>query len=214
MVPVRKPGRPLSCPHPRGSTCSCPGRSPSTIAIPRGRKCECWGMARTLLTPTPSAAASPSQSRRALALRRRRSDADPIQETASGTGLSFHDMLFDTGQPAEEADGMIRLGTPQPDSREMPPTAWNLSFRRPSASSVEDFLEEQGHFSPMVHGRSMPTGGLAAAPVPMPMPPLVVHQPAVRNSRGSLSSSGRNWKQRQLRSCSRFTCLCSTPPSR
>ncbi|KAI5866318.1 hypothetical protein GGS23DRAFT_381340 [Durotheca rogersii] len=39
MIPVRKPGRPLSsCPHPPGRTCSC---SPVTAAIPRKTQCGC-----------------------------------------------------------------------------------------------------------------------------------------------------------------------------
>ncbi|XP_044719173.1 copper fist DNA binding domain-containing protein [Hirsutella rhossiliensis] len=39
MVPVRKPGRPLSsCPHPSSRTCSC---AAVTAAIPRKQKCHC-----------------------------------------------------------------------------------------------------------------------------------------------------------------------------
>lgn len=39
MVPVRKPGRPLSaCPHPRNQPCFCGG---VTAAIPRKQKCHC-----------------------------------------------------------------------------------------------------------------------------------------------------------------------------
>lgn len=39
MVPVRKPGRPLSvCPHPPGKACNCGG---ITAAIPRSQKCGC-----------------------------------------------------------------------------------------------------------------------------------------------------------------------------
>ncbi|KAI1078934.1 hypothetical protein F5B20DRAFT_198288 [Whalleya microplaca] len=39
MIPVRRPGRPLStCPHPPGSTCTCRG---VTAAIPRKGKCGC-----------------------------------------------------------------------------------------------------------------------------------------------------------------------------
>ncbi|KAI1339598.1 hypothetical protein F5Y15DRAFT_78518 [Xylariaceae sp. FL0016] len=46
MVPVRKPGRPLTgCTHPRTVKCSsCSSRGDAiTIAIPRKRKCECTG---------------------------------------------------------------------------------------------------------------------------------------------------------------------------
>ncbi|RQM06162.1 hypothetical protein DH86_00003395 [Scytalidium sp. 3C] len=43
MVPVRKPGRPLSaCPHPRDQPCSC-GRVSVTAAIPKKQKCHCGG---------------------------------------------------------------------------------------------------------------------------------------------------------------------------
>ncbi|KAI1172077.1 hypothetical protein F4777DRAFT_21333 [Nemania sp. FL0916] len=39
MVPVRKPGRPLtSCPHPKGKPCTC---NNITAAIPRNGKCQC-----------------------------------------------------------------------------------------------------------------------------------------------------------------------------
>lgn len=48
MVPVRKPGRPLSaCPHPRDQPCSCGG---VTAAIPRKQTCHCG-------TSTPPASA-------------------------------------------------------------------------------------------------------------------------------------------------------------
>ncbi|KYK54927.1 hypothetical protein DCS_06888 [Drechmeria coniospora] len=41
MVPVRKPGRPLSaCPHPSAQPCSC---AAVTAAIPRKQKCNCGG---------------------------------------------------------------------------------------------------------------------------------------------------------------------------
>ncbi|KAI2628575.1 hypothetical protein GGR54DRAFT_351797 [Hypoxylon sp. NC1633] len=40
MVPVRKPGRPLStCPHPPGRTCQCGPRV--TAALPKGAACRC-----------------------------------------------------------------------------------------------------------------------------------------------------------------------------
>ncbi|PBP24993.1 copper fist DNA binding domain-containing protein [Diplocarpon rosae] len=43
MVPVRKPGRPLSaCPHPRDQECGC---GSVTAAIPRNQKCHCGGEA-------------------------------------------------------------------------------------------------------------------------------------------------------------------------
>src|SRR6187402_672967 len=41
MVPVRKPGRPLSaCPHPRDQSCGC---GSVTAAIPRRQTCHCGG---------------------------------------------------------------------------------------------------------------------------------------------------------------------------
>lgn len=48
MVPVRKPGRPLSsCPHPTSQSCSC---AAVTAAIPRKQKCGCG--TSTVSTPT------------------------------------------------------------------------------------------------------------------------------------------------------------------
>src|SRR5580700_10735182 len=45
MVPVKKPGRPLSvCPHIQGQGCSC---SSITAAIPRKQKCHCGTVAGT-----------------------------------------------------------------------------------------------------------------------------------------------------------------------
>ncbi|KEY63986.1 hypothetical protein S7711_07983 [Stachybotrys chartarum IBT 7711] len=42
MVPVRKPGRPLSsCPHPSSRPCSCASSTAITAAIPRKQKCHC-----------------------------------------------------------------------------------------------------------------------------------------------------------------------------
>lgn len=52
MVPVRKPGRPLSaCPHPSSKPCSC---GAVTAAIPRKQKCGCGSSAKE----TPSATAA------------------------------------------------------------------------------------------------------------------------------------------------------------
>ncbi|KAI1373522.1 hypothetical protein F4677DRAFT_218070 [Hypoxylon crocopeplum] len=42
MIPVRKPGRPLStCPHPPGRTCQCGPKV--TVALPKGAACRCGG---------------------------------------------------------------------------------------------------------------------------------------------------------------------------
>jgi hypothetical protein len=50
MVPVRKPGRPLSaCPHPRDQACGCGG---VTAAIPRKHTCHCGGDT-SVPVPTP-----------------------------------------------------------------------------------------------------------------------------------------------------------------
>lgn len=50
MVPVRKPGRPLSaCPHPRDQACGCSG---VTAAIPRKQTCHCGGDASESMPPT------------------------------------------------------------------------------------------------------------------------------------------------------------------
>ncbi|EQB48117.1 copper fist DNA binding domain-containing protein [Colletotrichum gloeosporioides Cg-14] len=54
MVPVRKPGRPLStCPHPPARGCGC---GSVTAAIPRKQKCGCGSS--TAGTPTESSATS------------------------------------------------------------------------------------------------------------------------------------------------------------
>lgn len=56
MVPVRKPGRPLSaCPHPRDQTCGC-GTQSVTAAIPRKQACHCGSN-----TPAPAQGAGPPQ---------------------------------------------------------------------------------------------------------------------------------------------------------
>lgn len=57
MVPVRKPGRPLSvCPHPPGRPCACGG---ITAAIPRAQKCGCGPSASTP-APEPAPPESPA----------------------------------------------------------------------------------------------------------------------------------------------------------
>ncbi|KAL5932026.1 hypothetical protein ACKVV1_004015 [Pyricularia oryzae] len=57
MVPVRKPGRPLSvCPHPPGKACGCGG---ITAAIPRAQKCGC-GPDTSSETPASSKSGSES----------------------------------------------------------------------------------------------------------------------------------------------------------
>lgn len=49
MVPVRKPGRPLSqCPHPGGQNCMC---GSVTAAIPRKQGCHCGGSGPTNMAP-------------------------------------------------------------------------------------------------------------------------------------------------------------------
>lgn len=56
MVPVRKPGRPLSaCPHPRDQPCGC---GSVTAAIPRKQTCHCG----TSTPPTSSGQATPQDS--------------------------------------------------------------------------------------------------------------------------------------------------------
>ncbi|RFU29821.1 hypothetical protein B7463_g6516, partial [Scytalidium lignicola] len=55
MVPVRKPGRPLSaCPHPRDQACSC-GRLSVTAAIPKKQKCRCGDDTPTEVEKSPQA---------------------------------------------------------------------------------------------------------------------------------------------------------------
>ena len=57
MVPVRKPGRPLSvCPHPPNKLCGCGG---VTAALPRSQKCGC-GSNPTIAAAGQSTAESPS----------------------------------------------------------------------------------------------------------------------------------------------------------
>ncbi|KAL8374603.1 hypothetical protein RB599_001348 [Gaeumannomyces hyphopodioides] len=57
MVPVRKPGRPLSvCPHPPGRPCACGG---ITAAIPRAQKCGC-GPSDAAPAPEPAPPESPA----------------------------------------------------------------------------------------------------------------------------------------------------------
>lgn len=57
MVPVRKPGRPLSvCPHPPGRPCACGG---ITAAIPRAQKCGC-GPSNAAPAPEPAPPESPA----------------------------------------------------------------------------------------------------------------------------------------------------------
>ncbi|KAI1091061.1 hypothetical protein F5B19DRAFT_460183 [Rostrohypoxylon terebratum] len=52
LVPVRKPGRPLStCPHPPGKSCQC--RS-VTAAIPKGSTCRCGGSQGIKTNGTPT----------------------------------------------------------------------------------------------------------------------------------------------------------------
>lgn len=60
MVPVRKPGRPLSaCPHPRDRPCGCSG---VTAAIPKKQTCHCGGDASSTAVPDepPPRPAEPS----------------------------------------------------------------------------------------------------------------------------------------------------------
>ncbi|KAI1387711.1 uncharacterized protein F4822DRAFT_290487 [Hypoxylon trugodes] len=53
LLPVRKPGRPLStCPHPPGKACQC--RSSVTAAIPRGAACRCGGGSSVKTNGTPT----------------------------------------------------------------------------------------------------------------------------------------------------------------
>lgn len=57
MVPVRKPGRPLSsCPHPSSKPCAC---SQVTAAIPRKQKCSC-GEGSTTTPPTTTTTTAPA----------------------------------------------------------------------------------------------------------------------------------------------------------
>ncbi|KAI0836292.1 hypothetical protein F5Y06DRAFT_106531 [Hypoxylon sp. FL0890] len=52
LVPVRKPGRPLStCPHPPGKTCQCRNL---TVALPKGGTCRCGGSQTNKTNGTPT----------------------------------------------------------------------------------------------------------------------------------------------------------------
>ena len=60
MVPVRKPGRPLSaCPHPPSKLCSC---AAVTAAIPRKQKCSCGPAAQTEPKPNDTPVSPTSKS--------------------------------------------------------------------------------------------------------------------------------------------------------
>lgn len=81
MVPVRKPGRPLSsCPHPSSRTCSC---AAVTAAIPRKQKCRC-GTSQPPAPPNPPSASaaepsppSPSKASSAFRVQKQPSKAAP-----------------------------------------------------------------------------------------------------------------------------------------
>ncbi|KAF6837713.1 Protein GRISEA [Colletotrichum musicola] len=78
MVPVRKPGRPLStCPHPPARGCGC---GSVTAAIPRKQRCGCGS---STATPTESSAASSIVKAESPA-----SDAPPMSPT-KGPAASF-----------------------------------------------------------------------------------------------------------------------------
>ena len=164
MVPVRRPGRPLSCPHPKASACSCPGRSSSAIAIPRGRRCECWSLARNLLDPS-SSVPSPAQIRRASGAGQAQAEAAVAESDGS-----LYNMPFDGGPPSEQPVGVDAMGVPTAPSSPplMPPMAWGTDFLKPSASSPA--AGESHQFSTGIHSQA------AAAPVPVPS--IIINQPA------------------------------------
>lgn len=133
MVPVRKPGRPLSsCPHPSSRTCSC---AAVTAAIPRKQKCRC-GTSQPPAppdgaddTPTPSnsnadmSPPSPSKAAAASAFR--------VQKQASKTAPARKPSVDLAGLGRMDASQLnilspyngIQTPAPLPNGAPMPPMA-------------------------------------------------------------------------------------------
>ena len=130
MVPVRKPGRPLSlCPHPPSRQCGCAG---VTAAIPRKQTCGCGtskskasknGVSSQATSPTPNdtAPGSPTKPGSSSASFRVQKSSKPPSRKASIDPSSIERMdasqinllpAFDTTQQAQTPSGTVHMPTP------------------------------------------------------------------------------------------------------
>ena len=181
MIPVRKPGRPLSCPHPRQASCSCPGRLTSTIAVPRGRRCECWGMARGVWAGVShDAHESPDQPQGVQRRERRASELDSTH-TSSVATTSDEPLFytpFNNGRTPEQSY-RVTSGHRNPVCDEEATTApWAHPFGLPSLQTV---FHSNDQYHPRPEGPAETAMASIPAPISVPVPPIVIHLPACAN---------------------------------
>jgi len=104
MVPVRKPGRPLSvCPHKAGQSCGCAG---ITAAIPRNQKCGCGS--------NGSQSASPMVKQETV----------NSKSPGSPTGRSFHIHKPGSVKPSSRIDAAGLERTDISQLNILPPPSW------------------------------------------------------------------------------------------
>ncbi|KAG6067812.1 hypothetical protein E4U32_002755 [Claviceps aff. humidiphila group G2b] len=132
MVPVRKPGRPLSsCPHPSSRPCAC---AAVTAAIPRKQRCRCG-------TSTPETAAVVNQSEQVSSPAT--GDTPPSPSKLANAGFRVHKQSAKTGPGRNQSidiSGLQRMDSSQinillPHSTISPP----LSSTNGSSTPMSDY---------------------------------------------------------------------------
>ncbi|KAK2056204.1 copper fist DNA binding domain-containing protein [Colletotrichum caudatum] len=166
MVPVRKPGRPLStCPHPPSRACGC---GSVTAAIPRKQKCGCGSSSAT---PTTEESSSSSSSSSLVKAESPASDAPPMSPTKAPASFRIQKM---PAKPTGRKQSFDPVNLERMDAANiniLPPYDMPQPNHMPHANGAMPAMPAQG---PAMEYAAMPimagvNGGFHHQPIMYPM---------------------------------------------
>ncbi|KUJ20344.1 uncharacterized protein LY89DRAFT_578582 [Mollisia scopiformis] len=137
MVPVRKPGRPLSaCPHPRGQTCGC---GSVTAAIPRKQTCHCGtpaqGAAQVVPRPANGTSDLPSPSKPSFKVQKTSRPPSSRKQSFDPSNLERMDMNHVNIQPFEQRSQTV-------------PTTFTNGYTMANPAPVYGFTPQYANIQP------------------------------------------------------------------
>ncbi|KAK2012227.1 hypothetical protein LZ32DRAFT_310885 [Colletotrichum eremochloae] len=171
MVPVRKPGRPLStCPHPPSRGCGC---GSVTAAIPRKQKCGCGSSSGTPTTESSSAIKAESPA----------SDAPPMSPTKASASFRIQKMAAKSGSRKQSFDPVNFERMDAANINILPPYDMPQPSRMPHANGAMPGMPAQ---RPGMEYGGMPimggvNGGFHHQPIMYPMFPQPMPAPIFPN---------------------------------
>ena len=157
MIPVRKPGRPLSsCPHPPNRNCGC---GTVTAAIPRNQKCHCR------LNPSPSNPSTPqptmSEGEAMLSTR----TTFRIQKSSSSSSSPASSALKPSAKKLSAGAYMLDRIDPTQVNIMVPPTPQGV-VRNKSAATFNYLPVSSNSFLPKQAANFDPTRGYTLPHIP------------------------------------------------